>query len=277
MNEKLYQSYESLRQKTDFQPAVAIVLGSGLGGFGDSIDAVCTVPYSEIDGFPVSTAPGHKGQFVFGHIGTLPVALMQGRVHHYEGYTMQDVVLPIRLLGLMGAQVLMLTNAAGGVNTQFQPGDLMLIQDQISCFAPSPLIGPNDDRLGVRFPDMTEIYDRTLQRLITNAAEEAGISLQRGTYLQFTGPQFESPAEINMARLLGADAVGMSTCCEAIAARHMGLRVCGISCISNLAAGMGALLSSDDVNETASKIGATFEALIKGAVLRFQAQGQVAG
>lgn len=274
--EKLYSCFESLRRKTDFKPSIAIVLGSGLGGLGDSVEPECIVNYSEIEGFPVSTAPGHKGRFVFTHIGGVSAVLMQGRVHYYEGYSMYDVVLPIRLLGLMGAKIVFLTNAAGGINTAFRPGDFMLIEDQISCFAPSPLIGKNDEKLGLRFPDMSIIYDEKLREIISAVAKEKGVDLKRGVYLQLTGPQFETAAEIRMCRGLGADAVGMSTCCEAIAARHMGIRVCGISCISNLAAGMSSeLLSSDDVNQTAGRVGEIFEELVKGSVESFGGAGEL--
>lgn len=276
MYEKLNTAFESIRKKTSFIPKVAIVLGSGLGRLGDHVEAECIIPYHEIEGFPVSTAPGHKGRFIFTWLGGVPVVLMQGRVHYYEGYTMEEVVLPIRLMHMMGTELLFLTNAAGGVNTAFCPGSFMLIEDQISCFAPSPLIGPNDETMGVRFPDMTEIYDITLRKEILKTAWQQNIKLEQGVYLQFTGPQYESPAEIRMCRMLGADAVGMSTCCEAITARHLGMRVCGISCISNLAAGMGGgLLSAEDVNESADRVGDLFERLVTGSVEAFKAAGLI--
>ncbi len=265
--EKLKKCCESVRAKTDFVPQIAIVLGSGLGDYAEKIDAVCTVSYGDIEGFPVSTVPGHKGRFVFGYVGGVPVVAMQGRVHYYEGYSMQDVVLPIRLMGLLGAKVLFLTNAAGGVNFDFQPGDFMMITDQISNFVPSPLIGPNLDELGTRFPDMSKIYDKKLCSILRQTAVQVGISLREGVYLQFSGPNFETPHEIKMARILGADAVGMSTACEAIAANHMGLRICGVSCITNLGCGMlDVPLSDDDVRETAGRVGPLFEKLVTAAV-----------
>lgn len=188
---------------------------------------------------------------------------MQGRVHYYEGYHMEDVVLPIRLMKKMGAEVLVLTNAAGGINEKFHAGDLMLIKDQISSFVPSPLIGPNMDKLGTRFPDMSDIYDKGLRSLIKKTAKKLDIPLQKGVYIQLTGPAYESPAEVRMCRLLGADAVGMSTACEAVAANHMGMKICGISCISNLACGMtDQPLSHEEVQEAADKAAPMFKKLV---------------
>ena len=225
------------------------------------------LPYGEIEGFPVSTVPGHAGKFIFGFIDDIPVVCMKGRVHYYEGYPVSDVVLPTRLMKLMGAQILFLTNAAGGVNTSFHAGDLMLIRDHISVFAPNPLIGANIDELGVRFPDMSTIYDRKLQQLIRGTARENGIYLQEGVYAQLTGPSFESPAEIRMMRTLGCDAVGMSTVVEAIAANHMGMKVCGISCISNLAAGMtDNPLTHEEVQEAADMAAPNFKKLVTESV-----------
>lgn len=276
MYQKLNAAFENMRQRTSFNPKIAIVLGSGLGRFGDHVEVECVIPYHEIEGFPISTAPGHKGRFVFTWVDGVPVVLMQGRIHYYEGYSMEEVVLPIRLMHMLGAELLFLTNAAGGVKTTFREGSFMLIEDQISCFVPSPLIGPNDERMGARFPDMTEIYDRALRKEILKTAWQQDIQLEQGVYLQLTGPQYESPAEIRMCRMLGADAVGMSTCCEAIAARHLGMRVCGISCISNLAAGMGdGLLSAEDVNESADRVGEQFEQLITGSLKAFRTTGLI--
>ena len=208
--EKLQKCYESVREKVDFQPEIALVLGSGLGDYGETIDVVATVNYSDIEGFPVSTVEGHKGRFIFGYVKSVPVVCMQGRVHYYEGYPMTDVVLPTRLMKMMGAKVLFLTNAAGGLNYDFKAGDFMMITDHIMNFVPSPLIGANLDELGVRFPDMSHIYDTELQKLIEETAAELEIPIQKGVYLQFTGPAYESPAEVRMSRILGADAVGMS-------------------------------------------------------------------
>lgn len=265
--EKLMRCYEDVRKRTAFVPKVAVVLGSGLGDYAEDIRVEYELPYSEIEGFPVSTVPGHAGKFIFGYIDQVPVACMKGRVHYYEGYPVSDVVLPVRLLKLMGAEILFLTNAAGGVNTSFHAGDLMLIRDHISAFAPNPLIGPNIDELGPRFPDMSKVYDRELQKLIAGKAKENHIYLQEGVYAQMTGPSYESPAEIRMLRMLGCDAVGMSTVVEAIAANHMGMRICGVSCISNLAAGMSENpLSHKEVQEAADMAAPNFKRLVTEAV-----------
>lgn len=261
--EKLQRCYRSVRQKTGFCPQAALVLGSGLGGFANALRTEAVMDYREIEGFPVSTVAGHKGRFVFGYAGEVPVVCMQGRVHYYEGYAMQDVALPIRLMKLMGARRLLLTNAAGGIRDGMQPGDLMAITGQIASFVPSPLIGPNVEELGERFPDMSGIYDKGLLELVCAAAKECGIALKKGVYLQMTGPQYESPQEIAMCRVLGADAVGMSTACEAIAARHMGMEVAGISCISNLAAGISPVpLSHDEVKRAADQAAEKFGRLV---------------
>lgn len=266
---KLQKCVESIRRKTDFQPKVALILGSGLGAYGETIDIRDVVDYHEIDGFPVSTVPGHKGRFLFGYAKGVPVVIMQGRVHYYEGYRMEDVVLPVRLMKLLGAEALFLTNAAGGVNAGFHAGDFMLIKDQIANFVPSALIGPNIEELGPRFCDMSEIYDKDLRELIKSAAKDLGIPLQEGVYIQLTGPNFESPAEVRMCRILGADAVGMSTACEAIAANHMGMKICGISCISNLGCGMtDQPLSHQEVQETADRVAPLFQKLITECILR---------
>lgn len=261
--EKLLKCYECYKERIDFTPKVALVLGSGLGDFAETIRVVDTLDYHDIEGFPVSTVPGHTGRFIFGYVGEVPVVCMQGRVHYYEGYEMSDVVLPARLMKLMGAEVLFLTNAAGGVKQGFHAGDLMLITGQIASFIPSPLRGANIDELGVRFPDMSQIYDLDLQRVARKAAVTLGIDMKEGTYLQFSGPQYESPQEITMSRTLGADAVGMSTACEAIAARHMGMKVVGISCISNLASGISPVaLSHKEVQEVADEVAPKFQALV---------------
>lgn len=265
--DKLLKCYECVRKKTDFVPEVAIVLGSGLGDYAENIRVESELPYSEIEGFPVSTVPGHAGKFIFGYLEDIPVVCMKGRVHYYEGYPISDVVLPVRLMKLMGAKILFLTNAAGGVNTSFHAGDLMLIKDQISVFAPNPLIGENIEELGVRFPDMSHVYDEELQQAIRRAAKDNNIFLQEGVYTQLTGPSFESPAEIRMLRTLGCDAVGMSTVVEAIAANHMGMKICGISCICNLAAGMTANpLNHEEVQEAADKAAPNFKKLVTESV-----------
>lgn len=268
--EKVMHCYECVRKKTDFVPKVAIVLGSGLGDYAEQIRVETEIPYGDIDGFPVSTVPGHAGKFIFGYIDEIPVVCMKGRVHFYEGYDISDVVLPTRLMKLMGAEILFLTNAAGGVNTSFHAGDLMLIKDHISVFAPNPLIGSNIDEFGTRFPDMSTIYDAQLQQIIREKAKENGIFLQEGIYAQLTGPSFESPAEIRMMRLLGCDAVGMSTVVEAITANHMGMRICGISCISNLAAGMTMNpLTHEEVQEAADMAAPCFKKLLTESVKGF--------
>lgn len=262
---KLLHCVEQIRSKTDFVPETALVLGSGLGGFARHAEITATVPYDAIEGFPVSTVSGHQGQFVFGTIGGVPLVIMQGRVHYYEGYPMQDVVLPIRVMGMLGARRLILTNAAGGINPAFRQGGLMLLRGHISSLVPSPLIGGNMDDLGVRFPDMTEVYDKELRRHALETAKELNIPLQEGVYLQTTGPNYETPEEIRMMASWGADAVGMSTACEAMAAKHMGLRVCGVSCITNMAAGLGEeVLRHEDVKEAAAKAEADFSRLLLG-------------
>lgn len=265
--EKVEKCFEVLRKMTDFAPTVGIVLGSGLGDFANHIRVETEVAYQEIDGFPVSTVAGHAGKFIFGYLDDTPVMCMKGRVHYYEGYAMSDVVLPIRLMYRMGVRTLLLTNAAGGIGEGFQAGDFMMLTDQIACFVPNPLIGPNEETFGPRFPDMSEIYDRTLQEVIRRAAAKYEIPLKEGVYVQLTGPSYESPAEIRMLKALGAGAVGMSTAVEAITARHHGMRVCGISCISNLAAGINANpLSHREVQEAADKAAPLFEKLVKEVI-----------
>lgn len=253
----------TVREVTDFTPEIGIVLGSGLGDFARLVDRKAEVSYDSLPGFPVSTVAGHAGKLIFGYVRSVPVVVMQGRVHYYEGYSMEQVVAPIRLMGLLGAKKLLLTNAAGGVNTSFTPGDLMLITDHISAFVPSPLRGENPQELGPRFPDMSRVYDKEMGRAVLEAGEKLGESLQQGVYLQWQGPNYETPAEIRMFRTLGADAVGMSTVCEAIAARHMGLRVCAISCITNMACGiLPQPLSHEEVQQTANRVKDKFQALV---------------
>ena len=209
--EKLLKCWNGVREKSDFVPGAAIILGSGLGDYADDLKIEASVNYADIEGFPVSTVKGHKGRFVFAHVEGVPVVIMQGRVHYYEGYPMSDVVLPTRLMGLLGAKKIILTNAAGGVNYNFKPGDFMLITDHITTAVPNPLIGENIDELGTRFPDMSEVYAPELQEKVRKAAEKLQIPLQEGVYMQFTGPSYETPAEIRMCRTWGGDAAGMST------------------------------------------------------------------
>lgn len=267
--EKLMRCYESVKEKISFQPEIALVLGSGLGDYGDGIQVEETLDYSEIEGFPVSTVKGHKGRFIFGYVGKVPVVCMQGRVHYYEGYSMTDVVLPVRLMGMMGAKVLFLTNASGGIREEFEAGDFMMITDHIMNFVPSPLLGPNLDELGERFPDMSSVYKQDLQQVIRGAAKDLSIKLHEGVYIQLTGPNFETPQEVRMCRILGADAAGMSTAAEAVAANHMGMKVCGISCISNKAAGMTSNpLTHEEVQETADRVSGQFKELVTESLTR---------
>ena len=265
--EKLMKCVKAVRAQTDMAPAIGLVLGSGLGGYADGADVETAVDYADIEGFPVSTVPGHSGRFVFGYVKNVPVVIMQGRVHYYEGYSISDVVLPIRLMGMLGAQTLFLTNAAGAINESYCAGDFMLIRDHILYGVPSPLIGPNIDELGTRFPDMSHVYDKALREKIVEAAGAVGIKLHEGVYLQTSGPNFETPAEIRAYKSLGADVVGMSTACEAVAAKHMGMKVCGISCISNLAAGISKTpLTHAEVQEMADKSAPMFKALVTEAI-----------
>lgn len=269
--EKLKRCYESVRERTSFQPEIALILGSGLGDYADGIEVETVIDYHEIEGFPVSTVQGHKGRFVFGYVKGVPVVIMQGRVHYYEGYPMSDVVLPTRLMGMLGAKILFLTNASGGMQEGMQAGDFMLITGQISNFVPSPLLGPNVEELGTRFPDMSEVYKKDLQEVIRQSARTLGIPLKEGVYVQTTGPNYETPEEIRMFRLLGADAVGMSTACEATAANHMGMRVCGISCVSNLAAGISKKpLTHAEIQETADRVAPLFKQLITESVVNLE-------
>lgn len=268
--EKLTGCYSSIRSRIDFVPQVAIVLGSGLGDYGKEIRVEAELSYAEIDGFPVSTVPGHAGKFIFGFVGETKVVCMQGRVHYYEGYPISDVVLPARLMKMLGAKILVLTNASGGINPSFAAGDFMMLTDHISLFAPNPLVGPNIEELGTRFPDMTSVYDGELQEILAQTAKENGIELKKGIYAQLTGPSFESPAEIRLLQQLGADAVGMSTVVEAIAANHMGMRICGISCVCNLAAGISPNpLTHEEVQEAARIAAPQFKQLLTQSVIKF--------
>lgn len=267
--ENLQKAYASLRQKTDFCPDVLLVLGSGLGKIADKVERLQEIPYKDIDGMPVSTVQGHEGKFVFCKVGGVNVAIMQGRVHYYEGYTSQECVMPIRLMGMAGAKILFVTNAAGGI-TYPEIGALMRIIDQI-CMVPSPLIGPNWDRLGKRFPDMTKVYDEKLGDIVDNTAKKIGITLNKGVYIQLSGPNFETASEVRMAKILGADAVGMSTAIEVIAGRHMGMKVVGISCITNPACGITSM-SLDNVNEAQAvlKNGDKLDMLILDSIAQFE-------
>lgn len=262
--EKVKKSFDYIRSVTDFIPEVALILGSGLGEFAKHMEVECEIPYSQIEGFPVSTVAGHDGKFLFGKVEGVNTVIMKGRVHYYEGYPVSDVVLPTRLMILLGAKKLILTNAAGAVNTDFKPGDLMLITDHISINVPSPLIGENIEEFGTRFPDMSHVYSQKLSDVARKSASEIGIILREGVYMQFSGPAYETPAEVRLARTLGASAVGMSTAIEAIAANHMGAKILGISCFTNMAAGiLDKPLDHKEVSEAANKVSRIFEGLVK--------------
>jgi purine-nucleoside phosphorylase len=268
MNEmkRLELMLAEVRKRTDFIPDAALVLGSGLGDYADELTAAAVIDYKDLPDFPVSTAPYHKGRFVFAEIEGVKTVIMQGRVHYYEGYKVSDTVLPIRLMRLMGAKFLFLTNAAGGINFDYKPGDFMLIEDHI-LNVPSPLNGANIDELGVRFPDMSNVYDKSLRETVIKTADAIGQPLRKGVYIQMQGPQYESKAEIRAARVLGADAVGMSTATEAVAAAHCGFKTVGISCVSNLACGVGnAPLSQEEVEETAKKVSREFKTLVSASI-----------
>ena len=263
---KLKRAFEVLKEKVQFKPEIAIVLGSGLGSFADEcVKIYATVDYKDIEGMPVSTVSDHKGRFIFGYISDVPVVIMQGRVHYYEGYDVSEVVMPVMLMGLIGAKTLLLTNAAGAVSYDLDPGDFMVIEDHISWFVPSPLRGKFSG-----FPDMSNIYDKNLIGKIYRAASRVNVSIKTGIYLQVSGPQFETPAEIKMARILGASAIGMSTTCEATAANVLGIKIAGISFISNLCSGMKAgSVTEEEVLKAANEVMPTFKKLIVECVEEF--------
>ncbi|MCM3163183.1 MULTISPECIES: purine-nucleoside phosphorylase [Metabacillus] len=268
MNSKLIKEAANyLTSKYSEQPTIGLILGSGLGVLADEIENPVKIPYNEIPNFPVSTVEGHAGQLVFGSLKGKKVVAMQGRFHFYEGYSLDKVTAPVRVMKELGVQTLIVTNAAGGVNENFQAGDLMLISDHINNMGTNPLIGPNDSDMGPRFPDMSESYDKQLRELARGIASELHIKLQEGVYVGNTGPSYETPAEVRALRILGGDAVGMSTVPEVIVARHTGLKVLGISCISNMAAGiLDQPLSHDEVIETTEKVRANFLNLVKSIV-----------
>jgi len=238
VSEELRAAAGAVRGRVAETPVVGVVLGSGLGGFADAVEQPVAIPYAEIPGWPVATALGHAGTLVAGSFGGVPVVVMRGRAHLYEGVTPQQAVFGVRVLGLLGVRALVLTNAAGAVRTTFEPGQLVAISDHLNLQGSSPLVGPNDDELGPRFPDMTDAYDAGFRALAHEAAARLGLALGEGVYAAWLGPAFETPAEIRMLRLLGADLVGMSTVPEVLAARHLGIRVLGLSCVTNMAAGI---------------------------------------
>lgn len=255
---------QTISARATVKPRIALVLGSGLGAFADEFTDAVAIPYQEIPGFVSSTAQGHKGRLVTGNVDGIPVVAMQGRIHFYEGYSLEEVTFPIRTFKSMGIDTVILTNAAGGIDVQLTQGALMVISDHLNLMGVNPLRGANDDRFGPRFPDMTEVYSRELQELVTEEARRLGITVRRGIYAALTGPSYETPAEIHMLRACGADAVGMSTVPEAIVARHMGMSVIGISCITNMAAGISEqAINHEEVMETGQKVKATFTQLLR--------------
>ena len=259
----------TIRSRTDLEPQIALVLGSGLGGFADEFGEAVAIPYAEIPGFATSTAEGHAGRLVIGKVGTVPVIAMQGRVHFYEGYSLEEVTFPVRVFKLLGIKKLLLTNAAGGIDIELSQGALMVISDHLNLMGVNPLRGPNDERFGPRFPDLTEAYSRELQEVAIDEAHTLRIDLRRGIYAALAGPSYETPAEIHMLRALGADAVGMSTVPETIVARQMGIDVLGISCITNMAAGISdAPINHAEVMEIGRRVRETFTKLLRGVIGR---------
>lgn len=265
--QKIQQAAQFLKGKYTQKPLIGLILGSGLGVLGDEVEDALKIPYNEIPNFPVSTVEGHAGNLVFGLLNGVPVAVMQGRFHYYEGYSFDKVTFPVRVMKELGIEQLIVTNAAGGVNETFSPGDLMLISDHINNMGNNPLIGPNDAQMGVRFPDMSEAYSKELRLLARKIAEKINLSIQEGVYVGNTGPTYETPAEVRMLRTMGVDAVGMSTVPEVIVARHAGMKVLGISCISNMAAGiLDQPLNHEEVIETTEKVKAHFLQYVKEIV-----------
>ncbi len=256
-----------IRARTTVEPRIAIVLGSGLGGFADDFEEAVGIPYEDIPGFKRSTAQGHAGRLVVGKIDSVPLLAMQGRVHYYEGYSLEEVTFPVRTFKLLGIKTLILTNAAGGINVELQQGALMVLSDHLNLMGENPLRGPNDERFGPRFPDMSAVYSPELQELVVEEAKEIGVEVRRGIYGALAGPSYETPAEIVLLRNLGADAVGMSTVPEAIVARHMGLEVLGISCITNMAAGISdEPINHEEVMATGDRVRETFTELLRRVV-----------
>jgi len=271
--DNLYTLAESAAQRilnrTPLRPRIGLVLGSGLGSFADSLTDATRIPFAEIPAFPRSTAIGHAGQIVIGKAGAVPVAVMQGRVHLYEGYSPQQVAFPMRVFARMGIRAVILTNAAGGINLNYQQGALVLIRDHINLQGSNPLVGPNDDRFGVRFPDMTHAYAKQYREMAREEAAKLGMTLHEGVYATLLGPSYETPAEINYLRTIGADLVGMSTAFEVIAARHMEIKVLAISCVTNMAAGIvDQPLSHQEVMETGERVKTSFEALLRAVLPR---------
>lgn len=264
--EKIKEASFFIKKQGAENPEIGLILGSGLGELGEEIENPLIISYREIPHFPVSTVAGHAGQLVYGELSGKKVLVMQGRFHYYEGYTLEEVTFPVRVMKELGIESIMVTNAAGGVNEEFTPGDLMMITDQINFTGFNPLHGPNDDELGPRFTDMSHPYDVGYQEVIRNVAKEEAVDLKEGVYIGFSGPTYETPAEINMIRGWGADAVGMSTVPEVIVANHAGLKVIGISCITNLAAGMQKELNHEEVVETTTRVKEVFKSFVKNII-----------
>jgi len=262
-----------IRARTKLEPRIAIVLGSGLGSFADDFDEAIGIPYEEIPGFMRSTAQGHAGRLVIGKVDAVPVVAMQGRVHFYEGYSLEQVTFPIRTFNLLGVKTLILTNASGGINVQLAQGTLMVISDHLNLMGDNPLRGPNDERFGPRFPDMSAVYAHDLQAMVVDEAKEINADVRRGVYGALSGPSYETPAEIHLLRALGADAVGMSTVPEAIVARHMSMEVLGISCITNMAAGISdEPINHEEVMATGDRVRETFAQLLRRVVSRIHSR-----
>lgn len=274
LSDRAEEAARTIRSRTAVNAQTAIVLGSGLGDFAEEFEDRVSLPYREIPGFVSSTAQGHVGSLVVGKVGGVQILAMQGRVHYYEGYSLEEVTFPIRTFGRLGIRNLILTNAAGGIDVQLKQGALMVISDHLNLMGVNPLRGPNDDRFGPRFPDMSEVYSRELQELATEEARSLGITVRRGIYAGLAGPSYETPAEIHMLRSFGADAVGMSTVPEAIVARHMGMKVLGLSCITNMAAGISeAPINHEEVIETGQKVRETFTQLLRRVISKIGTDG----
>lgn len=271
--ERAEHAARTIRARLTLEPRIAIVLGSGLGAFADDFDEAVGIPYNEIPGFPRSTVEGHSGRLVAGKVDNVPVLAMQGRVHYYEGYSLEEVTFPVRTFKLLDIKTLVLTNAAGGINVQLTQGALMMISDHVNLMGDNPLRGPNDERFGPRFPDMSAVYSPELQELVVEEAKAIGVEVRRGIYGGLSGPSYETPAEIHLLRNLGADAVGMSTVPEAIVARHMNMDVLGISCITNMAAGLGDQpIDHAEVMATGDRVRGTFTQLLRRVVSRIHSR-----
>jgi purine-nucleoside phosphorylase len=267
--ERAEHAARTIRARINVEPRIAVVLGSGLGDFADDFEDAAIIPYEDIPGFVSSTAQGHAGRLVIGRVDQTPILAMQGRVHYYEGYSLEEVTFPVRTFKLLGLSTIVLTNAAGGINVELNQGALMVISDHLNLMGVNPLRGPNDDRFGPRFPDMSEVYSHDLQEIVIGEARGMGIEVRRGIYAALSGPSYETPSEIHMLRTFGADAVGMSTVPEAIVARHMDMEVLGISCITNMAAGIGdEPINHEEVMETGKRVRSTFTQLLRQVIVR---------